>query len=281
MHARDIAFLARYLARRLRPGFPTAAYVLCNSYPKSGTNLLHEILLAVPGLHRWRNIVSVLSLSGFMNTPSHLRWKLGSVPPGAVVRAHLPCSAEVTELLGRRRCTRFFIYRDPRDVAVSHAFWVMRQPRSYLHRIYRDHLKTDEERVMASIVGVPIGTPFAGNLSSPALFLNLPKWLGWLRDPETLAVRFEDLTGGKRGGDDAARARVIHRILDHLGVTLSEQEFAARFSEQALDPERSITFRKGRVGAWREAFTPAHTRVFKAMAGDLLVELGYERNGDW
>jgi len=281
LYARDGVFLLRYLARRVLPGWATEPVYLCNSYPKSGTHLLHQILLKVPGARRWPNVVSVLSLSGYMNTPSHLRWKLGSVPPRSVVRAHLSCNDTVLAIVKSRPCVRYFIYRDPRDIAVSHFHWVMKEKASYLNRIYREHLRSDEERLMASIVGVPIATPFAGNLSSPPLFLHLRKWLGWLEDPRTLAVRFEDLVGSRGGGDDDRRAAVIRQILEHAGVSLSQEQLVAKFSDQALDPAESHTFRRGRIGGWREAFTPEHTRVFKATAGDLLVRLGYEQGDDW
>jgi hypothetical protein len=44
---------------------------------------------------------------------------------------------------------------------------------------------------------------------------------------------------------------------------------------------RSRTFRSGTAGGWRERFTPEHKRLFLDVAGDLLVQLGYERNDNW
>jgi hypothetical protein len=39
--------------------------------------------------------------------------------------------------------------------------------------------------------------------------------------------------------------------------------------------------RKGVSGDWRGAFTEGDRRIFKEEAGDLLVELGYEKDHDW
>ena len=39
--------------------------------------------------------------------------------------------------------------------------------------------------------------------------------------------------------------------------------------------------RKGIVGDWQNVFLPRHVKAFKRMAGDLLIELGYEDNADW
>ena len=46
-------------------------------------------------------------------------------------------------------------------------------------------------------------------------------------------------------------------------------------------PQRSPTFHSGKIGGWREHFTPAHKQLFNQDAGDLLVKLGYESSLDW
>jgi hypothetical protein len=43
----------------------------------------------------------------------------------------------------------------------------------------------------------------------------------------------------------------------------------------------SLTFRKGRTGDWQNHFTEAHKNAFKAVAGDALIELGYEGDVGW
>ena len=62
---------------------------------------------------------------------------------------------------------------------------------------------------------------------------------------------------------------------------MDEEDKAARFSHEAFAAERTPTFRKGQIGGWREAFTEAHKEAFKATAGDLLVQLGYEADLGW
>ena len=50
---------------------------------------------------------------------------------------------------------------------------------------------------------------------------------------------------------------------------------------EAIQPKKSHTFRSGKTGGWREFFTEEHKKLFKDVAGDLLVRLGYEKNNDW
>jgi hypothetical protein len=46
--------------------------------------------------------------------------------------------------------------------------------------------------------------------------------------------------------------------------------------------ERASSFyRKGIAGDWTNHFSEADKRVFKELAGDLLIDLGYEKNLDW
>jgi hypothetical protein len=48
-----------------------------------------------------------------------------------------------------------------------------------------------------------------------------------------------------------------------------------------IAPARSHTFRSGEKSGWRKAFTPEHRRLFREVAGDLLIELGYEKDHSW
>jgi hypothetical protein len=62
------------------------------------------------------------------------------------------------------------------------------------------------------------------------------------------------------------------------GLTLKETDsvLVARL-RQRMSPAASETFRKGGAGGWRQHFTKRNLRTFEAVAGDLLMTLGYER----
>ena len=49
----------------------------------------------------------------------------------------------------------------------------------------------------------------------------------------------------------------------------------------AIQPGKSRTFRSGKTGGWKEHFPREHRLLFKDVAGDLLVRLGYEKDNDW
>ena len=104
-------------------------------------------------------------------------------------------------------------------------------------------------------------------------------YIPWLDDPSTLVVRFEDLVGPRGGGVSGKQLDEIRRIADFVERPLSG-EHAQRLA-QKMYSRGSLTYRKGIVGDWRNHFTEDHRRVFKQVAGDLLIRLGYEKDTDW
>lgn len=284
LHVRDLVFRLKYSQQKMiNLRVRQKPLILCNSYPKSGTHLLYQILYSIPGAIKWNNIVSVQALCGIMNTINHIRWKIGSAPDGAIVRSHLMCTDEIKSILADESCKQFFIYRDLRDVAVSLVHWVLKEPRIFLHDIYKQ-LPSFDERLMSSIQGVPIGSPFGSNFSQPSIGQDFSRWNGWIDDPDTLAIRFEDLVGERGGGDEDKRLHTISRILEHLEVNLSQSEIESRFSSMSMDPSESPTFikgDKGQIGNWKNYFNESHKEEFKKTAGGLLVMLGYETDLNW
>lgn len=42
-----------------------------------------------------------------------------------------------------------------------------------------------------------------------------------------------------------------------------------------------MTFRKGQTGGWKKHFTSDQKKLFKKVAGQLLIDLGYEKDFNW
>jgi sulfotransferase 6B1 len=166
-----------------------------------------------------------------------------------------------------------FVYRDPRDMIISHVFYATEMHAGHLmHRYYTEELNTMEERINAAIHGVSDeNSPLSG------IALKYSRYLAWLDQPQVLSLRFEQLI--------LERDTAIERILDHLekfGFTpqVSRAE-AVTLIKGSVQPKRSGTFRKGKPGNWREHFTQANIAYFKQQTGDLLQRMGYEKDADW
>jgi hypothetical protein len=86
------------------------------------------------------------------------------------------------------------------------------------------------------------------------------------------------------------RAVTLNRIIDHflarvplqiLSPKRPPRQLILESLESSINPRRSPTFRSGKTGEWKKHFTKEHKRIFKEVAGDLLVSLGYEKDSDW
>lgn len=93
-----------------------------------------------------------------------------------------------------------------------------------------------------------------------------------------LLVRFEDLVGERGGGSCAAQRKSIEQICSYLDLDVDKQKIA---SVQENLFGSSGTFRKGQIGSWRSEFSEEHKVAVKEVAGNLLIELGYEESLDW
>lgn len=286
LHGRDFIFAVRYWQNKLMSQLrrnPHKSLILCNSYPKSGTHLLYQILYSIPDLQKWDDIVSVQALCGVMNTADHVRWKLGSAPNHSIVRSHLMYCDEILNILRNLNCKTLFIYRDLRDIAVSHARWVTKEKRIFLHDFYISE-DTFDQQLMYSIKGVPVGSPFGSNVSQPDIGSDFRRWNGWVTDSATLSIKFEDLVGERGGGSEDTRLLRVEQIFDHLSISIPIQQVKEKFASYVLSPNESHTFRKGgkgSIGGWKTHFKEDHKTEFKKVAGELLIRLGYEEDYNW
>ena len=273
--------LARWRVRRaharLKHGGIVVPALFANSFPKSGTHLLTQVLagfgLLGPFVETGLPAVTMFEgATGANRQVDGLVQQIIRLQPGDIRYGHLHAEPEILDALCRPGIAPFFILRDPRDVVVSHVFYVTElEPNHSLHQHYAK-LPDFEARLNTSILGLP-----DVDFDFPDIRGRFEPYFGWLDRPEVLTLRFEDFL--------TDREAALHRVLDHViarGFQFEgEPEQAVQILADVIDPQRSPTFRSGRSGGWRERFTPAHKDLFKQVAGDLLVRLGYEEDQDW
>lgn len=279
------ARLVRRFLRRLRQqmrygrlslqGLPI---LFANSFPKSGTHLLTQILQAFTELGPAVDsglpaVVMYEGDVGRLRSESEIIADLKRFLPGDIGYGHLHSLPAVAQILASPPFATYFILRDPRDVAVSHVHYITEMESRHVHHAYFAHkLSTFEERLAATIQGVDQISP-----PLPGLAIRLAPYLGWLEDPNVLTLRYEDFF--------TDRQSVLRKILEHAvrrGFPLSlSMADAIRVLESYIQPQRSPTFRKGGSGGWREVFAPYHKQLFKESCTGILERLGYEKDEDW
>ena len=90
-------------------------------------------------------------------------------------------------------------------------------------------------------------------------------------------MRFEDLIHRRR----ETLGKITDHFLNRVDSLPTAREQIIDALEANIDPKRSPTFRSGKTGNWKEHFTEEHKKLFKEVAGDVLVRLGYEKNNIW
>jgi len=285
--ARSIIYQTEKLTQRIRfmsmpvpkGGWPV---LLGISFPKSGTHLLDQILLGFSAIAPFSKRLHSFYAeyegeSGVKRSPEQAIQWLDSLQSGDIASAHLFAREEAVKRVclsstdGLPRFVPYFIFRDPRDVVVSHVFYVTDMEARHIHHDYYQSLPDFDARLKVSI----LGRPDAG-VEFPDIAARFAPYLGWLDRDEVLAIHFEDLIND--------RASALTCIMEHLLSRVSLQtprELILGSLEASINPKRSPTFRSGKTGEWKKHFKEEHKKMFKEVTGDLLVKLGYEKDGDW
>ncbi len=288
--------------------------IIVNSVPKSGTHLLMKALELTSGIKRapiqfgrqriallpWclatcpgiRSVIlsqyyaqrHVLEINDVENTPidsdspfflseTEARKLFRLIQPGWFAMGHLPYSRPLEKIIEEEKVKMLLILRDPRDVIVSHASYLTQKRSHYMHPLYTSLSK--KGRIMASMTGVPEAANHPRLLSIRDRLKNI---VSWMSHAKTYTTYFEKLIGPQGNGSRSTQIMELRTIAEHLEIEITD-----------VDLNRVIvgmyggtrTFRKGSSGGWQTDFDENHRQVCKELVGDLLIELGYEKNYDW
>ena len=275
---RSTVYHTEKILQRLRfaAGPANLPVLLGISFPKSGTHLLDQILLGFSNVAPYAKRVHSFYAeyegeSGKKRDPQQALDWLDSLHPRDIASAHLFARPEAVARVCGEKYAPYFIFRDPRDVVVSHVFYVTDMEARHVHHDYYQSLSDFNARLKVSILGRP-----DADVEFPNIAERFEPYLGWLDRPEVLTLHFEDLIH--------AREATLTRIMDHLlnRVPLqTPRQLILDSLEASINPKKSPTFRSGKTGEWKKHFTEEHKKIFKDVAGDLLVRLGYEKDDGW
>ncbi|WP_251923617.1 sulfotransferase domain-containing protein [Salinibacter ruber] len=241
--------------------------------PKSGTSWMESMLASYPGYKK------VMPAEAIRHEQKHkgshdyqLTESTFSQLQDALVvlKLHVSGSPHNIRLLREANVPYIVMYRDLRDVAVSHYFYVRRTP---WHPEFEDYSDLDVEKGIRH---------FRRTL--------LPDFVNWMRTwrenrdrEQSIELRYEDLL------DDTAGE--FRRVASHFSLDTSPQtieDIVEKHSFENMSGGRtrgeqdSDSFaRRGVAGDWKRHFTPALKEQFKTQAGQLLIDLGYETDHSW
>src|SRR6185503_5376961 len=141
--------------------------------------------------------------SGVKRAPEQALAWLDALRPCDVASAHLFARPQTVAHVCSSKFIPYFIFRDPRDVVVSHVFYVTEMASRHVHHEYYQSLPEFNARLKVSILGRP-----DADIEFPNIAERFAPYLDWLNHPEVLTIHFEDLIHD--------RAATLARILGHF-----------------------------------------------------------------
>jgi hypothetical protein len=270
--ARDLQAIVRW--RRLT--FGAVPPIFGNAKPKSGSHLLVQVLGGFARIMPCRYVaaepVRTITKSGLRRSQQEILDDLRRLPAGIIRWGYIEATALNVAFLCHPDRVNYFIYRDPRDMLVSHVFFATDMYEDHGMHAYYQSLPDFGARLKVAITGLD-----QDGLKMVSVRQRYQGVLEWLDQREVMCVRYEDFLQ-RREATLAAMLDQVERTGYRIPTTRPK---ALSILMQAIQPNRSRTFRSGRAGGWREHFTAEHKRLFLDVAGDLLVKLGYENDDSW
>jgi hypothetical protein len=273
---RDPGKYAQAVWRWKRFTFTDAPPVFGNSKPKSGSHLLLQVLNGFTQIMPYAYVaaepIRTINKDGGRRTVDEIAADLGRVPRGVIGWGYVEASPENTAVLCQPGRVNYFIYRDPRDMLVSQVFFATDMHEEHgMHAFYKS-LPDFGERLKVAITGID-----RDGLKMVSVKQRYEGVFEWLEQPHVMCIRFEDLIN--------KRDATLNAMLDEVEKTgykiPAPREKALEILVEAIQPKKSHTFRSGKTGGWREHFAEEHKKLFKEVAGSLLVDLGYEKDNNW
>ncbi|MED1203464.1 sulfotransferase domain-containing protein [Heyndrickxia acidicola] len=239
-----------------------------NSIPKSGTHLVKQLLLGIPGIQNdeLKGLYGELSYNN-----DAVEW-LTNLKTNEFLNGHIFFSDEWTELLNKCSLKQIFLYRDPRDVVVSMAYFIPTLPEHDLYELFTSSDMTHKKRIMLLIQGIETH-------SQPDIGEWFDSFLKWSNHPSVLSLSFEEFVTSH--SSCLASTQEMARFITEDKLPPDELEQLALIMMENLHPQSSPTFRKGKIGGWKDEFTNELKEAFKLTAGDVLISLGYEKDLNW
>ena len=182
---------------------------------------------------------------------------------------HAPYTPEMESILLKRNCIVFYVIRDPRDYVIS---LINHRGASGADVIVDRWFK--ELNMSQKIRHTIVGTAWYNSTRTVC-----DKFMPWRNSPVCCVLRFEKLVG-PHGGSCTKEEQIaeLRKIANALNLKVTDKYLLRIFNESF---GTGSTFRTGTTGNWKKYFSEEDKTLFKQLLGDVLIELGYEKDYNW
>lgn len=241
--------------------------ILTVTVPKSGTNLLQRILMLHPLLYR--RFLPTLGRRNQDMWSNHDKIFL-QTKNGSVVSSHFDYDKDFEKyLIEQTKHKIIFMARDPRDIVISDMFYILKR-NDHPYKPLLLEMANEKERLKALIQGTK---------EIRSIDKQMYRFIDWIND-KNFYVKYEDLVGTAGGGNDVKQRKVISSLFnDYLDIKIDAEmlEYLASNARSS----KTQTFRSGTINNWKTHFDDDLKDIFKEVAGDILIKMGYEKDNNW
>jgi hypothetical protein len=260
--------------------------ILISTMPRSGTVYLHNLIATC---FNFKKVEPPFSKGIHTEPPEWNPYKSDetfmSLRNGEVLCAHYPLNEKIKLLIEDNDVLPLFLYRDPRDVAVSTTLYIKHVLTH--HPLHNFIAKLSESDALALILEGGI-VPAEGNKDCGYIIYEGMKYfcdeaLQWINHPKVAHIRYEDITTDPVKTLTKALYNVNVEIDPELLKDVSTRLSFNTFSNGRAQGNESKTshFRKGVIGDYKLHFSDFHKSVCKLRFGMELIELQYETSLLW
>ena len=240
--------------------------ILCNSFPKSGTHLLLQVLESLPQFYNYGTFLTNYShLSNSVYSSNLIQRRVDNIVQNEIVSAHLYYDKLSSNFTNKIK--KFFIYRDLRDVILSECYYISFTNKYHvLHSVFNRYNNIND-KIKLAILGLD-------QTKYEKIYPNIRKrWMkykGWLTDETTTCVKFEDII--------SFNLKALQKLCFDIETLRNQDNYAFTLDElrKSIDPNQSHTFRRGKIGQWKEIFSDENRSLVNELIGDIIVDLGYD-----
>ena len=243
--------------------------IIITSIPKCGTHLL-------------RKCIELMIRAEFKHTIyDHLVITDRDIKFKKYIIGHALPTIENIEKLKKAGFKVIFIYRDPRDQSVS-MINMVKVETNWFPKLRALSFDNALSRWFAHTSELYWGenhwlNPELKNFKGiDDLYYRYLKWSD-LDSDFVYVTTYEKLAGPESGGNLELQLQELLNIARHIGVKLSKRR-AKRIARKIYGPKKPG---RKQISSWRRYFKKHHKQEFKEIAGDLLIELGYETDFNW
>jgi sulfotransferase 6B1 len=198
---------AQAVLRWRRFSFNEAPPIFGNSKPKSGSHLLLQILNGFTQIMPYQYVdadpVRTITKDGRRRTEKEIVQDLQSAPRGVIGWGYVEATADIASFLTGPGRVNYFIYRDPRDLLVSHVFFATDMNEEHAMNEYYNSLPDLGARLKVAITGID-----QDGLRMVSVKQRYEGVFQWLEQKNVMCMRFEELINQRNATLTAMLAEV-------------------------------------------------------------------------